>query len=237
LLEVLVHHEREDSHWLVSVLAIIKYPAVLVLGSMVTIFLLYLMQYLIDSGEEAITSTNTGNIVDFIRIKEEQQVQLKQRRPKPPPEPQEPPPPIKQSTDKVALENAFTTQFNAPLSDINISNTTSFSSDGEYLPILKVQPVYPRQALQRGMFGWVLLEFTVDELGRVKDPAIISNCVEHYSRGKVSCSDRPGRMFDKAALGAAGKFKYKPRVVDGEAIATSGVKNMITFELDEMQNQ
>ena len=45
------------------------------------------------------------------------------------------------------------------------------------------------------------------------------------------------RMFDKPALAAVIKFKYKPRVVDGEAIATSGVKNMITFELDEMQNQ
>jgi len=71
LLRALVHHEREDSHWLVSVLAIIKYPAILPLGSLVTIFLLYLMQYLIDSGEEAITSTNTENIVDFIRIKED----------------------------------------------------------------------------------------------------------------------------------------------------------------------
>ena len=93
MLKALVHHEREDSHWLVSVLAIIKYPAILTLGSLVTIFLLYLMQYLIDSGEEAITSTNTENIVDFIRIKEDQQVQVKQDRPKPPPEPQEPPPP------------------------------------------------------------------------------------------------------------------------------------------------
>ena len=237
MLEALVHHERENSHWLVGVLAIIKYPAVLTLGTAVTIFLLYLMQYLIDSGEEAITSTNTGNIVDFIRIKEERQVELKQRRPKPPPEPQEPPPPIKQSTDRVAVDNAFTTQFNAPLSDINISNTASFSSDGEYLPILKVQPIYPRPALQRGLFGWVLLEFTVDELGRVIDPVIISNCVVPFSRGKVSCDDQPGRMFDKAALAAVAKFKYKPRIVDGEAIATSGVKNMITFELDEMQNQ
>jgi len=237
LLEALVHHQREDSHWLVSVLAIIKYPAILSLGTAVTIFLLYLMQYLIESGEEAITSTHSGNIVDFIRMKEERQVQVKQRRPKPPPEPQEPPPPIKQSTDKVAVENAFTTQFKAPLSDISISNTTSFSSDGEYLPILKVQPIYPRPALQRGLFGWVLLEFTVDELGRVRDPVIITNCVEPYSRGKVSCADRPGRMFDKAALAAVEKFKYKPRVVDGEAIATSGVKNMITFELEEMRSE
>lgn len=44
-------------------------------------------------------------------------------------------------------------------------------------------------------------------------------------------------MFDKAALAAVAKFKYKPRIVDGRPIATSGVKNMITFELDEMTKQ
>ncbi len=88
-----------------------------------------------------------------------------------------------------------------------------------------------------------MLEFTVDELDRVIDPVIISNCVEPLSRGKVSCSDRLGRMFNKAALVAVAKFKlkykykYKPRSLDGEAIATSGVKNMITFELDAMQKQ
>ncbi len=237
MLEALVHYEREDSHWIPRVLAIVKFPAIFTLGTIVTISLLYLMQYLIASGEEAITGVNSGNMVQFIRIKEDRQVQVKQRRPKPPPEPQEPPPPIKESTDKVAIEDAFTTQFRAPPSDINISNTASFSSDGEYLPILKVQPVYPRAALERGLFGWVLLEFTVDELGRVIDPVIISNCVESYSPSRVSCSDRPGRMFDKAALAAAGKFKYKPRIVDGEAIATAGVKNMVTFELDVMKDR
>ncbi len=94
-----------------------------------------------------------------------------------------------------------------------------------------------------------MLEFTVDELDRVIDPVIISNCVEPLSRGKVSCSDRLGRMFNKAALVAVAKakykykfklkykYKYKPRSLDGEAIATSGVKNMITFELDAMQKQ
>lgn len=69
----------------------------------------------------------------------------------------------------------------------------------------------------------------VSVLAFIKYPAIISSCVEPFSRGKVSCSDRPGRMFDKAALAAVAKLKYKSGVVDGEAIATSGVKNMITL--------
>ena len=35
------------------------------------------------------------------------------------------------------------------------------SGDGEYLPIVKVAPVYPRRALQRGIEGFVIVEFTV----------------------------------------------------------------------------
>ena len=37
-------------------------------------------------------------------------------------------------------------------------------SDGEYLPIVKVQPVYPRRALSRGIEGYVIVEFTVTKV-------------------------------------------------------------------------
>ena len=32
---------------------------------------------------------------------------------------------------------------------------------------------------------------------------------------------------------AAEKFKYKPKVIDGNPVATAGVQNKITFELVE----
>jgi protein TonB len=38
-------------------------------------------------------------------------------------------------------------------------------------------------------------------------------------------------VFDSAALKAAFKFKYKPKVIDGEPVATAGVQNKISFEL------
>ncbi len=42
----------------------------------------------------------------------------------------------------------------------------------------------------------------------------------------------PEGVFDRAALDAVVKFKYKPRVVDGEAMAVAGVQNKISFEID-----
>ena len=45
-------------------------------------------------------------------------------------------------------------------------------------------------------------------------------------------ADPPG-IFDRAAQQAALKFKYKPKVVNGEPIDVAGVRNLITFELTE----
>ena len=94
-----------------------------------------------------------------------------------------------------------------------------FSSDGEYLPIVKVAPVYPRRAQTRGIEGYVLLEFIVTKTGAVRNPFVVEA--------------KPPGIFDRAAISAALKFKYKPKVVNGEPIDVAGVRNRITFELSE----
>jgi protein TonB len=102
---------------------------------------------------------------------------------------------------------------------MNIGGLSYGNADGDYLPIVKVAPIYPRRALTRGLEGWVLLEFTVTKLGTVVDIKVLE-------------SDPPG-IFDKAAVGAAAKFKYKPKVVNGEPIDTAGVLHRISFELED----
>jgi protein TonB len=42
----------------------------------------------------------------------------------------------------------------------------------------------------------------------------------------------PQGIFEQAAMDAAKKFKYKPRVVNGEPAEVSGVQNRITFQID-----
>ena len=73
----------------------------------------------------------------------------------------------------------------------------------------------------------------MDEIGRVIDPTVVDNCVLVCSPKLDKCTDSPRQTFDKSALAAAARFKYKPKIVDGHPIATAGVRNMITFELDE----
>jgi periplasmic protein TonB len=40
-------------------------------------------------------------------------------------------------------------------------------------------------------------------------------------------------VFESASVKAAEKFKYKPRVVDGEPIEVAGVQNKFTYELEQ----
>ena len=93
------------------------------------------------------------------------------------------------------------------------------SGDGEYLPIVKVAPIYPRRAQTRGITGYCIVEYTVTKSGSIRDPQ------------PVDCS--PSGVFERASVKAAEKFKYKPRVVDGEPIEVAGVQNKFTYELEQ----
>ena len=62
---------------------------------------------------------------------------------------------------------------------------------------------------------------TADETGAIRDPFVGS---------ETDCS--PKGIFERASIKAALKFKYKPRVVDGEPIEVAGVQNKFTYELE-----
>ena len=156
------------------------------------------------------------------RLKKEETVQKKERKPQKPPTPKEPPPPMEspqmQSSDNNASSNNFDFAANVD-ADVNLAGGLALeTSDGEYLPIVKVAPVYPRRALSRGIEGYVIVEFTVTKQGTVKDPQVIMA--------------EPESLFDRAAMDAALKFKYKPRVVNGEAVEVAGVQNKISFQIN-----
>jgi protein TonB len=199
-----------------------RYLVALVIAGVVTFMLFLGMQALITGGEGAMSEPVKGNVLDFVRLKQEETVQKKERKPQKPPTPKEPPPPMEspqmQSSDTNANANNF--DFGADVSgDVDLAGGLALeSSDGEYLPIVKVSPVYPRRALSRGIEGYVIVEFTVTKNGTVRDPKVLKA--------------EPESLFDRAAVDAALKFKYKPRVVNGEAVEVAGVQNKISFQIN-----
>jgi len=203
---------------------IIRYGMALCIALAVTFTLFYIMQYLITSGYSTLDDDAKGYVVDFVEVEREEIVERKKHKPKKPPPPESPPPEppapklddINPRTDKVVIA-AVPVETEIELSTEGFSLSTG---DGEYLPIVKIQPIYPRRAISRGIEGYVILEFTVTKIGTVKDIKVVE-------------SKPDTTIFYQAAIKAAEKFKYKPRVVDGQAVDVTGVKNKITFRLEK----
>lgn len=194
-----------------------------VLAALLVTFALYwLMAELVATGREALNEAPAGKLVDFVRVKQEQDLQLDKPKPKKPPKPETPPPDITPPRADNQAPKANTVDIGRMSVDADVAIDSGFglsASDGEYLPIVKVAPVYPRKAASRGIEGYVVLSFTVNETGAVVDPVVIESV--------------PPGVFDRSAIRAALKFKYKPRVEDGTAVAVPNVEHLITFQLEK----
>ena len=184
----------------------------------VAIGLFYLMQALVDRDYKQ-QDAKARKIADIVVPDKVIETNLKEVKPEKVEDPEEPPPdlePIDFDTD-IDMNVANT----APTTGINLKLSSSgmSSGDGEYLPIVKVAPIYPRRAQTRGISGYCIVEYTVTKTGSIRDPQA------------VDC--QPSGIFESAAGRAAEKFKYKPRVVDGEPIEVAGVQNKFTYELEQ----
>ena len=191
------------------------------IGLLMTFLLYWLMSALVAAGKNALTEAPKGRIVDFVRVPNPPQLRTEQPKPEKPNKPQIAPKTPQVQTQAVKPQgNTVNIGAMSVDSDLAVDTSAGLSaSDGEYLPIVKVAPVYPRRAQTRGIEGWVLLSFTVTETGSVIDPQVIDA--------------EPSGVFDSAAKKAVERFKYKPRVVNGQPQVVTGVEHLITFKLDD----
>ena len=130
----------------------------------------------------------------------------------------------------------------APLTGIDVSMAKpkpafqaggSFFRDGEYIPLFKVVPIYPRRALERGTMGYALVKFTITDTGSVENPEIVEGYCSRQNPDDPDAEFRPCSMFNSATQRAALKLKYKPKIVDGKAVAVEGVLHSFKYVLDE----
>lgn len=184
----------------------------------VTVGLFLIMHSLINKQFENPEVSNT-KIAELVQPDEEILLEATTKKPEKAEDPEEPPPEMEMV--QLDIDMSTDVENTVPLASINveISSSGMSSGDGEYLPIVKVAPIYPRRAQTRGITGYCIVEYTVTKSGSIRDPVA------------VDCN--PSGVFDKASVKAATKFKYKPRVVDGEAIEVAGVQNKFTYELEQ----
>jgi protein TonB len=198
-----------------------RYAFSIVIGVVVTMSLLFLMQVLIATGKQALTKPRDRAKLEFVRVKRNEALNTEDFTPEKPPKPPETPP----ETPPQDMDNIDPSAPTINVAPPTVSAETSIGgpggmniAEGDYLPIVRVAPVYPARALSRGLEGYVDMAFTVTTTGTVKDPVVVFST---------------SSLFERAAIRAVLKFKYKPRVVDGVPVDVPNVKTRITFKIEE----
>jgi periplasmic protein TonB len=189
----------------------------ILLAIIVVVALFLIMRTLID-GNFVNPEVDDRMVAELVRLPDDIELQNSTPKPDKAEDPEEPPPDMEM--EQLDVDMDVDIENVAPRANINISigTGTMAQGDGEYLPIVKVAPIYPRRAQTRGISGYCIVEYTVTTSGAIRDPRA------------VDC--QPSGVFDKASVKASLKFKYKPRVVDGEPIEVAGVRNKFTYELE-----
>ena len=202
--------------------------AALVAGG-VTFELFLLMYALISSGSDQRPDLEAISGIRFGPVEIPDEIMTRSRRkPKKPPPPEEPPPPPRMQISKVDLQVQKMPQMDVPDLDVPLVGGSGMfignfqqvdqGAEGDVIPVVVIRPMYPREAAIAGTQGWVKVEFTITEVGTVKDPRVVDA--------------RPPRVFNREAIRAILKWKFKPRVVDGIAVERRATQ-VIDFTLDE----
>ena len=195
----------------------------------VTFGLFLLMYALISSGADQRTELEAIAGIRFGPVDIPDEIMTRSRRkPVKPPPPKEPPPPPRMQISKMDRQEQNMPQMDIPDLDLPMVGGSGMfignfqqvdrGAEGDIIPIVVIRPMYPREAAITGTQGWVKVEFTITDAGTVKDPRVIDA--------------KPPRIFNREAIRAILKWKFKPRVVDGIAVERRATQ-VIDFTLDE----
>ena len=185
------------------------------LAAVTTTALFLVMKIMVTGQQYEIEEAFGGVAIDFVRLEREEEVNTKDRVKRPSRKEAEPPPPPP-PMDQVDRPDIDPSNMDADFG-LSLGLNLNAPVDGDALAIVRVLPRYPNRALSRGIEGWVLLEFTISPIGQAMNPVVID-------------SD-PAGIFDRSAINAVRKWKYRPKTEEGRAVPRPGVRQMITFQI------
>ena len=201
-------------------MAAARFGIAFLLASGVTFGLFYLMQSLIGVEGELDDSAKV-KVVDFVRVERSEDVKEKERKlPEKKKIDDTPPPPDMNFDTNPDMSGDGISIGAAVDGSIGLDNSGGFSmasADGDAVPMVRVPPQYPEKAMQRGIEGRVLVQFTISKIGTVKDAVVIAA--------------EPSSIFNKAALKSVSQWKYNPRIENGQPVEQKGIRTSVVFRL------
>jgi len=209
-------------------LAAVRSPflAAAALSLALSLLLFGLMYSVIRVGHHVLEKTDALPTIDFVRLRRDTDVETLARR-KPPPPPAQPPPPSKMKiSSDIGPQQGMamdvpTLSLKADLGGSMMAGNKGGAAamfDGDIIP-LQCPPVnYPSDARRAGLNGWVQVELVVGPDGSVRS----ARAVDAQPRG----------VFEAAAVMAAQRCKFKPKMEDGKPVEQRG-KRKWNFTLNK----
>jgi len=108
-----------------------------------------------------------------------------------------------------------------------VSNNTAYLGDGNQLQnidrqataLVMIEPIFPIAAAKKNLEGWVKLRYDINLTGRVENVRVVDA--------------KPRGIFEHSAKKALYRWKYKPSIVDGKAVASNGHVVMLEFNFEK----
>lgn len=201
----------------------VRFLVSILLGVVVTFGLFVFMAFLVSSGDRSKEEQLENIIVEVNTTPPKSAAETRRRVPPPPPPPPKAPPKQQAAEPEPSTSSSGGLSFNMPSVQMASASTgisapgAGIGRDGDATPIVRIEPKYPMAAARDGKEGYVILSFTINEVGGVEDVKVIEA--------------EPKRVFDKEARRALKKWKYKPKVEDGKALRRPGLTVRLDFKM------
>ncbi|MCP4042735.1 MAG: energy transducer TonB [Gammaproteobacteria bacterium] len=196
-------------------------------GVITALALLWLMQLMVikDDGQVGIKSQRP--VMEFVRLNRPPKTRLKQRKiPEKPPPPESPPPQMPELDLAITKPAMIAPDIAMAMPELDASSmnfagpyigaVSQGPPDRDFMPLSRIPPRYPYRAERKKIEGWVKVSFIITKLGTVDNAVVIDA--------------QPKGIFDKAALQAILKWKFKPRITNGKP-KTARADQIINFTL------
>ncbi|MCP1728428.1 protein TonB [Natronospira proteinivora] len=195
-------------------------------GAIVAVLLFITMNTMIGVDDATGMEKLDAQRIDFIRVERDERVRERTRHlPEPLMEVEPPPPQMMQHRQQMEMSHRPQLQFDRP--NLGIAGGVPIgpylgrmdqagNRDGDVMPLVRIEPQWPREALIQGVEGWVRVSFTITPEGRVVNARVVDS--------------QPRRMFDRSALRAVEQWRFQPRIVDGRPVERQATQ-IIDFRL------
>ena len=193
-------------------------------GLGISIALFWLMQFMITNNQQGLNKAANLQMTEFIRLKKDSNLNTRDRRIPKKPKPNKRPPPPKMKMQANPIKNLKPKMdmpdLDLPLElshmgmkgvEIGVGNIST-----NVIPLVRIAPRYPMRAANRRIEGWVKVQFTITKEGKVADAVVVDS--------------EPKHTFDRAALSAIKRWKFKAKVIEGIAFEQRA-EQLLEFKL------